>query len=220
MARTSEKPTGEKPTGEKQAGSPRFILIAVSFAALLVLAAGALLGYAFRAGPNGAGGGILSAAVGGPFHLVDQNGKPFTDADLKGKWHLVFFGYTHCPDVCPTTLNELSLALDKLDKKERAEVKVVFISVDPERDTPAVMKSYVEAFDAPIIGLTGTDAEVKQAAKDYHVYYSKHPRPDGGYDMDHSAFVYVMNPQGKFSAILSPENTADEIQAKLQKLVS
>lgn len=213
MARASKKPAGDKP-----AGAPRSILIAVSLAGLLVLAAGALVGYAFRTGPNGPD--VLSSAIGGPFHLVNQNGKPFSDADLKGKWDLVFFGYTHCPDICPTTLNELSLALDKLGKKEAGEVKVVFISVDPERDTPAVLKSYVESFDAPIIALTGTDAEVKQAAKDYHVYYAKHVRPDGGYDMDHSAFVYVMDPKGRFTATITPDEAAEDIEAKLRKLVS
>jgi protein SCO1 len=205
-------------TQATQVASPRFLLIALSFAAVLVVAAGGLIVYAFHAGPNAAG--ILGGAVGGPFHLVDQNGKPFTDADLKGKWHLVFFGYTHCPDVCPTTLNDLSVALDKLGKAQRADIKVVFISVDPARDTPAILKSYVSNFDAPIIALTGTAAEVKQAAKDYHVYYAKHPRSDGGYDMDHSAFVYVMDPDGHFTATLSPENTADDIEATLHKLVS
>src|SRR5271155_3529602 len=178
MARTPERP----------AGAQRFVVIAVSLAVLLVLAAGALVGWAVREGPKGAAGTVLASAIGGPFQLVDQNGKPFGDADLKGKWHLVFFGYTHCPDTCPTTLNELSLALDRLGK-ERDAVGIVFITVDPERDTPEMLKSYVESFDAPIVALTGTPAEVAQAAKDYRVYYAKHPRADGGYDMDHSAVI-------------------------------
>lgn len=209
MARTQEKP----------AGAPRFALIAVALAGLLVLAAGALLGLAFREGPKGAAGTLLASAIGGPFQLVDQNGKPYSDQSLKGKWHLVFFGYTHCPDTCPTTLNELSLALDKLGAK-RGAVDVVFISVDPERDTPAVLKSYVESFDAPIVALTGTADEVKQAAKDYRVYYAKHKRPDGGYDMDHSAVIYVMDPEGRFTATFTPDSTADDMAARLQKLLS
>jgi protein SCO1 len=209
MARAPEKPSG----------SPRFRLIAVGLAGLLVLAAGAMLATALRAGPKGAAGTLLASAIGGPFHLVDQNGKPFGDADLKGKWHLVFFGYTHCPDVCPTTLNDLSLALDKLGKARDA-VGIVFISVDPERDTPAVLKSYVESFDAPIVALTGTADEVKAAAKAYRVYYAKHPRDDGGYDMDHSAVIYVMDPKGRFTATFTPDSTAEAIADRLQKLLS
>ncbi len=172
-----------------------------------------------REGPKGAAGTLLASAIGGPFHLVDQNSKPFSDADLKGKWHLVFFGYTHCPDTCPTTLNELSLALDQLGK-ERDAVAIVFITVDPERDTPDILKSYVESFDAPIVALTGTPAAVAQAAKDYRVYYAKHPRADGGYDMDHSAVIYVMDPQGRFTATFTPDSTAEAIASRLQKLLS
>ena len=207
------------PPHPKPAGSPRFVLIAASLAGLLILAAGALLGIALNQGPKGAAGTVLGSAIGGPFHLVDQNGKPFTDADLKGKWHLVFFGYTHCPDTCPTTLNELSLALDKLGQR-RDEVGVVLISIDPERDTPDVLKAYVASFDAPITGLTGTPDEVKQAAADYHVYYAKHALPGGGYDMDHSAVIYVMDPQGRFTATFTPDSTADTVATRLQKLLS
>jgi protein SCO1/2 len=207
------------PTPEKPSGSPRFALIAVSLAGLLVLAAGAMLAVAFRESPKGAAGTLLGSAIGGPFHLVDQNGKPFSEADLKGKWHLVFFGYTHCLDICPTALNELSLALDRLGKKRDA-VGIVFISLDPERDTPAVLKSYVASFDAPIAALTGTADEVAQAAKAYRVYYAKHVRSDGGYDMDHSAVIYVMDPEGRFTATFTPEATAETIADRLQKLLS
>jgi protein SCO1 len=206
------------PTPEKPAGAPRFIVIAVALAGLLVLAAGALL-LAYRDNPKGAAGSVLASVIGGPFHLVDQNGKPFGDADLKGKWHLVFFGYTHCPDTCPTTLNELSLALGRLGK-EREAVGIVFITVDPERDTPEMLKAYVDSFDAPIVALTGTVDEVAQAAKDYRVYYAKHPRADGSYDMDHSAVIYVMDPQGRFTATFTPDSTPEAIAERLQKLLS
>ena len=195
------------------------MVIAVTLAGLLVLAAGALVGLAFRDNPKGAAGTLLASAIGGPFHLVDHNGKPFGDADLKGKWHLVFFGYTNCPDTCPTTLNELALALDKLGPR-RDRFGIVLISVDPERDTPEVLKSYVESFDAPIIALTGTPDAVAQAAKAYRVYYAKHPRADGGYDMDHSAVIYVMDPQGRFTATFTPDSTAEAIAERLQKLLS
>jgi len=207
------------PPPEKPKVAPRFAVIAVTLAGLLVLAAAGLLGLVYRDNPKGAAGTLLASAIGGPFHLVDQNGKPFGDSDLKGKWHLVFFGYTHCPDTCPTALNEMALALDRLGK-ERDAVSIVFITVDPERDTPEALKSYVESFDAPIIALTGTAEEVAQAAKVYRVYSAKHPRADGGYDMDHSAVIYVMDPQGRFAATLTPDSTAQAIAERLQKLLS
>jgi protein SCO1/2 len=207
------------PPPEKPAGAPRFGVIAATLAGLLVLAAGALVGLALRDNPKGAAGTMLASAIGGAFHLIDQNGKPFSDGDLKGKWHLVFFGYTSCPDACPTTLNELSLALDRLGPR-RGEVGIVLITVDPERDTPEVLKSYIASFDAPITALTGTPDEVKEAAKAYRVYYAKHPRADGGYDMDHSAVIYVMDPQGRFTATFTPDSTPEAIAERLQKLLS
>ena len=205
-------------TPEKPAGMPRLGLIAVILAGVLVLAAGALVGLALRDNPKGAAGTLLASAIGGPFQLVDHNGKPFGEADLKGKWHLVFFGFTHCPDTCPTTLNELSLALDRLGKA-RGAVAIVLISVDPERDTPEVLKSYVASFDGPITALTGTPDAVAQAAKAYRVYYAKRPRADGGYDMDHSAVIYVMDPEGRFTATFTPDTPADAIATRLQKLL-
>ena len=198
-------------------GSPRFVLIAAALAGVLVLVAGVLIGVAFR--DAGKSGNPLAGVIGGKFSLVDQNGKPFTDADLKGKWQLVFFGYTHCPDVCPTALNDLSLALDQLGAK-KDQVGIVFISVDPDRDTPAVLKSYVESFGGPIVALTGTADEVKQAALDYKVFYAKHPTADGGYDMDHSALIYLMDPQGRFTATFTPDDSEATIVKRLEKLLT
>ncbi len=199
--------------------TPPFALIATVFAGVLVLVAGLLIALALRDQAKGVAGGPLAAAIGGKFSLVDQNGKPFTDADLKGKWQLVFFGYTHCPDVCPTSLNDLSLALDKLGAK-KDQVGIVFISVDPERDTPDVLKSYVDAFGGPIVALTGSPAAVAEAAKDYRVYFAKHPRGDGEYDMDHSALIYVMDPQGRFTASFTPDTPPDDIATRLRKLLA
>ena len=198
---------------------PRFALVAIVFAGVLVITAGVLLTLALRETPRGAAATALASAIGGQFQLIDQNGKPFSDANLKGKWHLIFFGYTHCPDACPTALNEMSLALDRLGIK-RDEVGVVFITVDPERDTPDVLKSYVQNFDAPIVALTGSPEAVAQAAKAYRVFYAKHPRADGDYDMDHSAVIYVMNPEGRFTATFTPDSSADAIVQRLQKLIS
>jgi protein SCO1/2 len=197
----------------------RFVLAGVLLGGLVILAAGALLGLGLRETPKGAAGTLLASAIGGPFRLIDQNGRTVTDADLKGKWSLVYFGYTHCPDACPTTLNEIAIALDDLGPKRDA-VRPVFITVDPERDTPEVLKSYVTSFDAPILALTGTPQEVAQAAKDYRVYYAKHPEPGGDYSMDHSSVIYVMDPEGRFTATFTPESSPEDIAARLKKLLA
>jgi len=206
------------PQAAKRKIPPTFLVLATVFAGVLVLVAGVLIALAFRDQGKGAAGSPLAAAIGGPFSLVDQNDKPFTDANLKGKWQLVFFGYTHCPDVCPTTLNDLSLALDQLGDK-KSQVGIVFISVDPERDTPAVLKSYVGSFGGPVEALTGSPDAVAQAAKDYKVYYAKHPRSDGGYDMDHSALIYIMDPQGRFTATFTPDDQPEKMAERLKKLL-
>jgi protein SCO1/2 len=209
----------QTPAPEPQSATPRFLLIAVALAGFLVLATGLLLFVGYRDSPRGIAGTVLSSTIGGPFQLVDQNGKPFTDADLKGKWHLVFFGYTHCPDVCPTTLNELSLAIDRLGAK-RDQVGIVMITVDPERDTPETLKSYIASFDAPITALSGTQEQVAEAAKAYRVYSAKRPTRDGNYDMDHSAVIYVMDPEGRFTATFTPDTGADTVAERLRKLLS
>ena len=183
------------------------------------MGAGAFLVLSLHETPRGAAGTLLASAIGGPFRLVDQNGKTVTDADLKGKWSLVYFGYTHCPDACPTALNDIAIALDELGP-QRSAVRPVFVTVDPERDTPAVLKSYVTAFDAPILALSGTPEEIAQAAKGYRVYYAKHAEAGGDYSMDHSSVIYVMDPEGRFTASFTQENSPEEIAERLKKLLS
>jgi len=197
----------------------RFVLIAVLFAGFVILGAGAFLALSLHETPRGAAGTLLASAIGGPFRLVDQDGKTVTDADLKGKWSLVYFGYTHCPDACPTALNDIAIALDELGSK-RSAVRPVFITVDPERDTPEVLKAYVTAFDAPILALTGTPEEVAQAAKGYRVYYAKHPEAGGDYSMDHSSVIYVMDPEGRFTASFTHQSAPEEIAERLKKLLA
>ena len=139
-----------------------------------------------------------AGAIGGPFHLIDEHGRPVDARVLKGKWTAVFFGYTSCPDVCPTTLFNLAQAIGTLGARAR-NVQVVFISIDPERDTPAQMGAFLgnAAFPKGTIGLTGSPAEVAAAARAYHVYYKK--AGDGpAYTMDHTSIVYLMNPDGDF----------------------
>ena len=197
----------------------RFVLVAVLLGGFVILGAGAFLALSLHETPRGAAGTLLASAIGGPFHLVDQNGKTVTDGDLKGKWSLVYFGYTHCPDACPTALNDIAIALDELGP-QRGAVRPVFITVDPERDTPEVLKSYVTSFDAPILALTGSPEQIAQAAKGYRVYYAKHPEADGNYSMDHSSVIYVMDPEGRFTASFTHESSPEQIAERLKKLLS
>ena len=215
----ARNPPAGPPGKSAPGGSPRFILVAAVLAALVILGAGVFLALTLRDNPRGATGTMLASAIGGPFRLTDQNGKTVTDADLKGKWSLVYFGYTHCPDACPTALNDISIALEDLGTKRDA-VRPVFITVDPERDTPDALKAYVTSFDAPILALTGTPEQVAQAAKGYRVYYAKHPEAGGEYSMDHSSVIYVMDPQGRFTASFTHESTPEQIAERLKKLLT
>src|SRR5205823_889985 len=211
------------PGGASRAGalanSRRFVLTAALLGGLVILGAGLLLALAHRDAPRGAAGTLLASAIGGPFRLVDQNGNTVTDADLKGKWSLVYFGYTHCPDACPTALNDIAIALDQLGPKREA-VRSVFITVDPERDTPEVLKDYVASFDAQILALSGSPEEIARAAKAYRVYYAKRPEPWGDYSMDHSSVIYVMDPEGRFTASFTHQSTPEEIAERLKKLLA
>jgi protein SCO1/2 len=199
-------------------GSSRFLLIAGILAGLAILGTGAVLAVVFQESPRGVAGTALASAIGGVFELLDQNGKTVTDADLKGKWSLIYFGYTHCPDACPTALNDISIALSELGPKRDA-VRPVFITVDPERDTPEALKAYVTSFDAPILALTGTPDQVAKAAKAYRVYYAKHPEAGGNYSMDHSSVIYVMDPDGRFTASFTHESAPEQISERLKKLL-
>ena len=165
-------------------------------------------------------GAAPTVSIGGPFRLVDsRDGKTVTDQDFKGKWQLIYFGYTHCPDACPTALNDLSLALDKLGDKRQA-MAPLFITIDPERDTPDVMKDYVASFAPDIVGLTGAPDEIAKTEKEFRVYAAKHPTKDGGYDMDHSSIIYVMDPSGRFVTNFTHETDPDQMAAKLMSLAS
>jgi protein SCO1 len=147
-------------------------------------------------------------------------GKPVADEDFEGQWQLVFFGFTSCPDVCPTTLIEVSAILEELGD-DAQQVRPLFISVDPERDTPEVMAAYVAHFDPRIVGLTGSPEQIKQAGRAFRAYYAKveqENQPDG-YTMDHAAFLYLMDPEGAYAAHFSPSDepvtVAQEIRAYL-----
>ncbi|MFZ0839317.1 MAG: SCO family protein [Xanthobacteraceae bacterium] len=159
-----------------------------------------------------------AAAIGGPFHLTDQNGRPVSDEDFRGKPFLVFFGYTHCPDVCPTTLFDVSEVMRRLGP-DADKTAALFITVDPERDTPASLKDYLGSFDPHLHGITGAPDAVAAVAKEYRVYYKKVPTENGDYSMDHTAIVYLMDKNGHFVAPFSlrrtPEASADDLRRYL-----
>jgi protein SCO1/2 len=152
---------------------------------------------------------------GGPFRLVDQNGRTVDQSILKGSWSAVFFGYTYCPDVCPATLQALGAATRKLGDRAKT-FQVVFITVDPERDTPAALKTYLasQGFPARVEGLTGAPAAVAAAAKAYGVYYAKSGQ-GADYTVDHSAAIYLMRPTGEFDRPLSHDMTPDLIARQI-----
>jgi protein SCO1/2 len=163
------------------------------------LATGLIAMAALLAGCGAGGSGPAPSDVGGPFRLVDQSGARVDDHILQGKWTAVFFGYTFCPDVCPTTLTTLAQAIDRLGPDAK-RFQVVFITIDPERDTPAQLRTYLSspAFPKGAIGLTGTRTQVASVARAYRVYYKK--AGDGpNYSVDHTSIVYLMDPKGRFS---------------------
>jgi protein SCO1 len=157
----------------------------------------------------------MPSAVGGPFALTDQNGKEITDKDMAGHPFLVFFGFTHCPDVCPTTLFDVSEIFRALGSDK--QVRALFITVDPERDTPQVMKDYLSSFDPRIIGVTGDDAAIAAAEKAYRVYAKKVPLDGGSYTMDHTAIVYLMNKDGRFVTPFNMKRRPEEAAADLKR---
>jgi len=158
------------------------------------------------------------------FSLTDHTGRTVTEADYLGRWQLVFFGFTYCPDICPTTLAYMGTVLDLLEE-EAAQVAPLFVTVDPKRDTVEIMAEYVAAFHPRLIGLTGTQEQVATAAEEFKVYYESVEDQDapGGYLMAHSGYMYLMRPDGKFEAVFRegdqpPENLVEEIQMRIEYL--
>ncbi len=160
-----------------------------------------------------------SVSVGGPFSLTDSNGKAVTDRDYRGRWMLVYFGYTFCPDVCPTELQTISAALDQIGP-DASKVVPIFITIDPDRDSPAALAQYVKLFDDRLVGLTGSTEQIAKVAKDYRVYYAKvTPKGASAYLMDHSSFIYLMGPDGTFRALMRNGMTADELAQAVEKRI-
>jgi protein SCO1/2 len=161
-----------------------------------------------------------TALIGGPFSLVGTDGKPVTDRDFRGRYMLIFFGFTHCPDICPAELQVIAQALDQLGDKAK-NVVPVFITLDPERDTPEAMANYVKSFGPNFVGLTGSPEAIAAAAKAYRVSYSKVENNDspGDYSVDHSALVYLMDPKGRYVTHFSYGLSAEQMAEKLGKLL-
>ena len=161
---------------------------------------------------------VTAAGVGGPFSLVDQDGRAVTDRDYRGAPKLVFFGFTHCPDVCPTTLQQASEVLRALGPKGD-RLRFLFVTVDPERDTAPVLKDYLGSFDPRIVGLTGTPEQVAATTRAYRAYAKRVPLKDGDYTMEHTALVYLMDGEnrfvGSFSLARPPEAAAAELAKRL-----
>ncbi len=182
-----------------------------------VLAAGAL----WRLGDLRAQRGTQAISIdkvelGGPFTLTDQNGQKRSDSEFRGKYMLVFFGYTFCPDVCPTTLAVMAAALDKMGSGADRIVPI-FISVDPQRDKPETLKAYLSAFGPRFVGLTGTEEEIAATAKAYRVYVQSHKDEGANYTVDHSGVVYLMDKSGAFLANYSLDASPDKLAADLTK---
>jgi len=158
------------------------------------------------------------ADVGGPFQLTDQRGKPVSDQAFRGRYMLIYFGYSLCPDVCPTTLAVMAQALEKLGGKS-SQVVPVFITIDPERDTPKVLDEYMKSFGPTFVGPTGSSDQIKTVEKRYRVYAVKKPLEGGNYGMDHSSVIYLMGPDGKmvsfYDEAVSPDDLAKDLRAKI-----
>ncbi|SHL50857.1 SCO family protein [Roseibium suaedae] len=158
------------------------------------------------------------SAIGGPFSVVDGNGQPVTDADMKGKPSLYLFGFTFCPDVCPTTLSDMQGWISALGP-DADKLNFAFVSVDPERDTPDVMRDYVAAFDSRIKPLTGSREQIDGMLKAYRVYSKKVPLDDGGYTMDHSAAVFLMDADNHFFGTIAYGEAEESALAKLRRMI-
>ncbi len=161
---------------------------------------------------------VGAPSVGGPFTLIDQDGRTVTEKDFAGATHLVFFGFTHCPDVCPTTLQQISDVLAALGPKGKG-MKVAFVTVDPERDDPASLKTYLSSFDPRITGLTGTPEQITAVEKAYRAYARKVPDKNGEYVMEHTALVYVMDAKNHFLGALDISRPPDQTAAELAKRI-
>ena len=194
-------------------------------AALMLLALGSVATSSLAQAPERSAAELMDAVmwnrepIGGPFALTDQNGVHRTDTDFRGKLMLVYFGFTSCPDICPTDLQAIGLALDQLGKGAE-QVQPIFVTIDPERDTPQLLADYVPMFHPRLIGLSGDANSIRQAARAYRVYYAKVPRTDGSdYTIDHSGFIYLMDAVGHYVGFFPPGTSPDRMAEVIRPLI-
>lgn len=211
-----QSPYGEHHVRKQRPGTMKPMptrLLMIAALAILTLA-GAFGAILIAKGTSDAAG---KALIGGPFSLVNQHGERVTEKDFDGKFMLVYFGYTFCPDFCPLGLSTITEALDLLDEGQAAKVTPVFFTVDPARDTVEQLADYATHFHPRLIALTGTDDEVKAAAKAYRIYYAIPSKEDENYAVDHSTFIYLMAPDGSYRTHFSHNTTPEEIAEVLKK---
>src|SRR5689334_17495673 len=188
----------------------RPLIIVAAFAVSLAIGLGVTLWLT-----DGLAKVATASAIGGPFQLVDQTGQPVSDKSLPGKPTIIFFGFTHCPDVCPTSLFEMSEILRAMGNDAK-RVNAFFVSVDPERDTPQIMKDYLASFDPNLRGLSGSPEATAQIISSYRVYAKKVPLKDGDYTMDHTALIYLLDKDGRFVAPFNIKRRPEEAAADLK----
>ena len=198
---------GEDVTGARQ----RVVATAAGFAVAVACAITAVV-----AAPQA---GRAAGAVGGPFTLVDDNNAPVTEKTLAGKPYVMYFGYTYCPDVCPTTLVDLSRWIKQLGP-QADKLNYVFVTLDPERDTPKVLHEYLSSFDSHIRGLTGTPQQIAEIAKEYRITYKKVPAKSGSYSVDHASIIYLIYADGQFDNVIAYQEKDAAALAKLRTLVA
>ena len=189
---------------------------------LIALLAGALLLSGCKSAPSPADPPLAGAAIGGPFTLVDKDGKTVRWSDFKGFYRIVYFGYTFCPDACPTDVAVAMRGLDAFAKshpKEADRIRPIFISIDPARDTPQVLKAYLQAMDPSFVGLTGSNEQIEAAAREFKVFYQKVPTSEGNYTMDHTAGAYVFDPEGHVRLFVRYGMGVDKVTADLRQLL-
>jgi protein SCO1/2 len=161
---------------------------------------------------------VVGGAIGGPFSLTASDGRTVTDQTYRGKWLLIYFGYTSCPDACPTALNNMGVALDRLGAKA-AVLRPIFVTVDPKRDTREALAEYLKSFDPHIVALTGTEEQIAAVVKEYHIYVEVPPNGGKDYIVNHSSFFYLMNPDGKFVNIVHGDASGDELANRVRQLM-
>jgi protein SCO1/2 len=182
--------------------------------ALALVAAGLLM---IRKPERDAAPQPVSLSIGGPFTLTGSDARPFSTAELNGKAHAIFFGFTHCPDVCPTTLARLVKLRQQLGAGERP-FEILFVTVDPERDGPAEVGKYAELFDSPVIGLTGSPAQIEQVKKQFGIFSEKVGQPGGDYGVNHTSTVLLFDKSGEFAGTIAPEEQDRAAIAKLKRI--